>query len=624
MKLITISILLIANTFVYSQQSEDLIPTNAISVFSINSSNLLQKISLNDLVKYDFMEDIHQELFDGSTSGKTLKESGIDFDEKFNVFFGKGQRYEVSGFTFGVANEDQLFVVFDDFEQQKSDYDGTELYNSYFNHLVISESTGIMIRVTANYKFIQELTDSLWMARGNDYPWYNNAYYESVEETVEAARTVEFTEDMETAENTVTPTENPTLPEADEDPTQNNYFELRDSLEMVYNDAFLKEVLDDLFIKKNNLKKSSALFSNQLTHESEGTFYFDNSRYNRLGRYNYYRPFYSSLYRYIDELYEKNTIVGDIVLNDGSINLEVDANYNEKLGSIYTKMSSAKFDKNVLKYIHKDNRTFFTYNINLREAYEQAYKIVTPLLEESENERALETLISLEIFDEFANKDALFDTYRGSMFGCYSGIQKVKTKKIVFDYDDETFEYTEREEEAEEDMPIFTIGFSSKNAAFSEKILKRIETISRKEIYKKGNVWIIEKGMMDAAPLYIIVKNELFIFTNNEDLAINHSDGYGADALSKTLSKKAKNSPFLFGYADLGKAIEELPSGLFNSKENELVELLKGRSGQVEITSSDISSEKASFNLDYTFDGENEDAAIYILDLINSLYVNLK
>ena len=210
------------------------------------------------------------------------------------------------------------------------------------------------------------------------------------------------------------------------------------------------------------------------------------------------------------------------------------------------------------------------------------------------------------------------------MFGCYSGIQKVKTKKIVFDYDDETFEYTEKEEEAEEDMPIFTIGFSSKNAAFSEKILKRIETISRKEIYKKGNVWIIDKGMMNAAPLYIIVQNELFIFTNNEDLAINHSDGYGADALSKTLSKKAKNSPFLFGYADLGKAIEELPSGLFNSKENELVELLKGRSGQVEITSTDISSEKASFNLDYTFDGENEDAAIYILDLINSLYVNLK
>ena len=60
----------------FSQLSEDLIPKQAVSVFSLNNINLLQKISLDDLVKYEFMEEVQQELFDGSTRGKTIKDLG--------------------------------------------------------------------------------------------------------------------------------------------------------------------------------------------------------------------------------------------------------------------------------------------------------------------------------------------------------------------------------------------------------------------------------------------------------------------------------------------------------------------------------------------------------------------
>ena len=69
-----------------SQQSEYIVPKEASTVFSINNINLLKKISLNDLVAYDFMEEIHQELFDGSTAGKTLKDAGLDFDQRLNIF----------------------------------------------------------------------------------------------------------------------------------------------------------------------------------------------------------------------------------------------------------------------------------------------------------------------------------------------------------------------------------------------------------------------------------------------------------------------------------------------------------------------------------------------------------
>lgn len=98
----SILIVLILTNLTLFAQSEQLIPQNAVTVFSINNLNLLQKISMDELVKYDFMEEVHQELFDGSTSEKTLKDAGIDFNQRLNVFYGKNDNYELSGFTFGV------------------------------------------------------------------------------------------------------------------------------------------------------------------------------------------------------------------------------------------------------------------------------------------------------------------------------------------------------------------------------------------------------------------------------------------------------------------------------------------------------------------------------------------
>ena len=79
---------------VNGQKPEELIPQEAISVFSLNNINLLQKISLDELVQYEFMEEVQQEIFDGSTAQKTIKDAGIDFNQKLNVFYGRGNDHE--------------------------------------------------------------------------------------------------------------------------------------------------------------------------------------------------------------------------------------------------------------------------------------------------------------------------------------------------------------------------------------------------------------------------------------------------------------------------------------------------------------------------------------------------
>ncbi|MFY7944321.1 MAG: hypothetical protein ACOVNZ_07045, partial [Crocinitomicaceae bacterium] len=151
-----------------AQSSEFLIPKDAVTVFSINNISLLQKVSVDELITYDFMEEVHQELFDGSTTGKTLKDSGLDFDQKLNVFYGRGEKNELSGFSFGVKSKEQLFTVFDDFELLHQDFHGAQVYGSFFNNLIIKDKAALLIRVEPTMEFIDQMTDSIWYARGNE------------------------------------------------------------------------------------------------------------------------------------------------------------------------------------------------------------------------------------------------------------------------------------------------------------------------------------------------------------------------------------------------------------------------------------------------------------------------
>ena len=90
------------------------------------------------------MEEIHQELFDGSTSGKSLKEAGIDFDQKLNVFSGRLNDCEISGFSFGIKNKEQLFTVFDDFYPVSyPKINGIEVYGSFVNSLIIKNEVAL-------------------------------------------------------------------------------------------------------------------------------------------------------------------------------------------------------------------------------------------------------------------------------------------------------------------------------------------------------------------------------------------------------------------------------------------------------------------------------------------------
>jgi hypothetical protein len=613
------SILSFWQSVLFGQNSEDFVPRDAVTVLSLNNISLLKKVSMDELVQYEFMAEVQAELFDGSTNGKNLKDSGIDFDQKLNAFYGQNQNYEVAGFSFGIKDKKKLFTVFDDFEKQESSIEGIELYSSFFNHLVIKGNVGLVIRVDPTYEKISVMTDSVWMARGYGYFYNGSDNIYNVNDSEDYDGEIEIYDDLEAVEEQIAFDEEEK--EDDYDIMNKNYWEMRDSITNELQFKYFSLIMKEIYVDNINLKGVDQKFASQLLHESDGVFYLDNSRnFNNAKGLWYFQSIFPELYTDLKNLYSGNVMLGDIVLNQNSVNVSFEANYGEALGKIYEKLNGTKFDKNVFKYIPNSSTGFFTYNINLKEGYNQAYDIIIPILSQEKDPRISSNVLMAELINEFVDTDAIFETYQGSMFGSFNGIKKVKTKKIEFFYDEETFEYEEKEIEGEEDMPIFTMGFSTKRSDIPEKVLSYLGRMTSR-FSKKGNYWMVEDAIFNSVPLYIINKNDLLVFTNDEDLAINNSNGYGAKALKGPRAKAAKKSKFMYAYFDWGMALSRLPREMFNSKQNEILDALRNKTGIVELTSSKTTTSKTSFNLNYTYEGQYDNSGKYLLDLVNSIYV---
>lgn len=619
MKNICLLVICLFSLTSFGQSSDDLIPKEAVTVLGINNTSLLKKISMDSLIQYEFMEEVQSEMFDGSADNKTLKDAGFDFGQKLHVFNGKTANYEVSGFSFGITNLKDLLLVFDDFDKVKSPINGIDYYNSYFNHLIIQGKSGLVLRVDPSYEKIKHVTDSIWIKRGNGYFFDDKdkkPENEGDDETEEPIGKILKDGELEADDSEVKLNA--------KDLINKTYWELKDSVTNVLQVKYLQNILVDIFEKNIHLKSQDPKFAMQLTHESEGIFYMDNSRnlQNAKGLW-YFQTMFPELFKDIKTLYSGNIVVGDIYLKDNSIEFKLQANYGEDLGKIYAKLNSTKFDKNVLRYIHEDCAGFFTYNINLKEGYRQAYDIIIPLLSQQKDPRVTSNVLKAELLNEFINLDALFDTYQGSMFGTFSGVKKVKTKRIEFSYDEKTFEYSEKEIIGEEEMPMFTVGFSTGRADIPEKILNYMGKMTTR--FKKiDNYWKIDDAVFNSIPVYVINRNGLLVVTNDESLVVDHLDGYGNHALSGKKAKNAKKSRFMYSYFNIGEVLSKIPKQVFTAKQNKVLDSMRGKEGYIEMTTLKTSSSYTDFEINYYFQGKYTDSGKYLLDLINSAFILAK
>lgn len=600
----------------FSQQSENLIPNQASTVFSINNINLLNKISIDELVAYDFMDELHQELFDGSTSNKTMKDAGIDFEQRLNVFYGKDQIYEVTGFSFGVADKNALFKVFDDFDFSETLSNGSERYNSLFNTLILKGTSAVLLRLQPTDEYLVRMTDSL-----NYYEWDTenlNEYLDSQDEVFEEAL-VEEVSIMSPSDSIALPYD---LMEREElmHSDKKSYWEIRDSLAYVMQLEGMNGLIEDLIISEKSLASSDERFSLQLEKKSEGIFFMDNSRnFSNQGGMWYFQTMYPIMNADLKELYAENFMVGELHLDSNEVHFDLTANYGNQLGSIYSEMNNNSLNKEFIKYIPEDASAYFIYNVDLRKAYEKAYDILLPILKDKKDNAMVMNLLAIQLLDKLVDKKALFGAYKGGIFATFNGVQKITKKQIEFQYDEENFDYSEIETEAEEDMPVFTLGFASERTDLCEMVLTDLSRVTSR-IEKKEGYWIIKDALLETAPLYVVCNPEVLLISNDPQFIKSHLNGYGKRAISKNQVKKIKKSGVLYAKLDLGESLNQFPQTFLDARQKDVLKNLKNNSGSIELDSGDSELSHTNYGLRYTFESSSTKASQF-LDMINALYI---
>jgi len=597
MRLHLFSLFILCNTLVIAQ-SEQLIPSDAATILSINNVNLLQKVSLDTLIEYDFMDEIHNEIFDGSAEGKTLKQTGFDFDQRLNIYHGYTKDYEIAGFTFGIKSKKELFEIFDDFSPAKNNKHDIEIYESFLSKIAIVENSGILYRLTPHYYLVDQMTDSIWQARGNSLPWFNFDFIEEYEDQeafeIDSIITQEFT------------------PNNTED-----YYDLRDSIELSLHHKMAEDFEETYFSDSKKLVNSQPAFLQSLDTESDANIFIDNTRNIQSAPFGSYTTLIDNV---MIPLYTENIITGKMQVIENEVILDLNASYGTELGEIYTDLTDVKWDINLFKFIHENDPAFLTFRLNTEAAYNKAYEILIPELEKSSSRKSKTQLLMIDLIDIVINKEPFFNAYNGSAFISYKGIKEINTTSTVTDYNQEDFTTTERIVENKEGVPVFAIGFSCGEKESIERILKRISDIEKKVSFT-GDYWTVQDGMIRSVDVYLLITDDHFIITNDEDLVKNHTDGFGDNSIQSTSSKSIKKSGVLYAHADLNKVTSDLPKEMFNHHENELLDIIREKNGTLEISSSSTGNSNTSFSVHYDTN-EDKNSLKYILDLINSLYVS--
>jgi hypothetical protein len=76
----------------------------------------------------------------------------------------------------------------------------------------------------------------------------------------------------------------------------------------------------------------------------------------------------------------------------------------------------------------------------------------------------------------------------------------------------------------------------------------------------------------------------------------------------------------MYGSIDIPKTLDRFPTEVLTPRNAEIVSSLKGKSGQLELISSETNTEHTTFKLSYSFTG-TESTGKHLLDLVNSLYL---
>jgi hypothetical protein len=621
--------LFVFNTF--SQKEFELVPDSCELVVSMDLVRIGRSFSMNDAANYQFVSFIFENYLNTDGKSVNLNELGMDLHSNPTYFAGNRRNYDYSGVIIKL-NKPNTFInkVISDNIIRKELIENTYFVEDRALYL-IHNNFYIAMTVNAKEELAFAITDSIFDANewqkpfrwdnflggfdwgSLDLPPLEEIIEESVEETEEVEEVEEAeAEDDELMEEPKVKTNWDSIFAYDD---EHNYYGIKDSIANVLSEKFAEQFRQMMLKNTPGLLANNTAFKTSCSRKADAMVYVDSKGAYNPGEFPYVsrNPFLKGYNNFMQDAWQ----TGYMNFTTKGMDIEWVNHVGDEMMSVFRAMSKSKFDKKLLNYIPQQSMAFMTMNVNTAEAYKEFKKIYMPKMENSGDPDKMFTAAVWALVDEIIDENALFDLYLSKAFVSFNGIRDMVVERISYDYDEETFEYAERIEAGIDKVPALTMGMSTTKTGVFEKFLKALAARDNEVVTKVGDYYKLKRGPIPGITFYVMIKGNVMILTNEQDIVRNYQSGYGKQAITGRLMKEAGSNQMMYMYLNMLNMPQKLNELIVNPADRRFVQAMTDKPGVLEIKMGEMTKQYFALKGTYEFQGNYKNGAYYLMDVLN-------
>ena len=619
------AVLFLASTLSLKSQINQMIPDSAYFVMEVDLGKVVKSVPLEEINKLAFVQSLMKQFDDEINQIKDLSKLGVDFSSKLIAFNLEKETYSSVSLIIPVKEKQNFINLFSP-EQQKILLKTGSLER---DGLVISLTKSTCVISTINWKTSAFREQTKMIFEDNDWQLPDNYYYfqqyDFIEDDIydieeEAVETEEYleTETYEPLGDDYYDEEVFSEEETEQMELENKFKRIMDSISSVQKTKIVSQHLQFIKRPKVNLYSTDDLYKKVSNQTADAKMYVNPMmNINMMDDLLYY-----PIKNYIeDELKEMRQFAMINFTNKG-IQMDWKIQVSDNIGEIMKEASTEKVDKQLLKYIPDYAQGIALYNVNGYGAYEKLKEIYMPKLDESQNTQMVLASAIWSTIDEFIDMKAVASVYPPKVLVSYGGFKEVELSKVTYEYDEETFEYSEVDTTYMEKIPMITLALSNERAFLLEKYLKAFHKLEEEKVIKKNKYYTILNGPFELGiPYHISIVGNVIIVTNDESVVQKHLNGYTKKPFSRKIYKKVRKAKMFYAHIDFNSITKDISELGQLNETDEFMSLFSDKTGEVDIEMTSISKNQVQYKMSINTNDNYVNGGYFLFELMNAIYL---
>ncbi len=634
----TLLFILLASIWSSTVAQEYLVtPSNADIIVTMRGSNLLDKVSLNEMKEIPSMNDMFKGLTQMLGEENTeIENLGIDPNANAEYFISfKEEGLALMGVSFKVNDPQKFKSVF-------------------MKDLLMFNDSGIDLAITDGYTKALSGTKGLITYsvlapsyedpyRGWDDVIIDNTEVEEIDPWSGDEIVEEFpVEEVPAEELEIEEEEHFEIEETPAD-IEEEFDEILDGGENENTLSYYEEMELEETQKKEEMANISKAYAIELLTNPNSTKATPNSKkidseadfsilvnsysgiyqffYNNTTNYFYRNPIETQMSEMMENIYgDFEWLSMNGYYKKDELRVEMHFKLKGDLANWYDKMLNSDFNDKMLNYIpYNDHIGYVSGTFNTKELIQGYYNYVDDIfnsMPEMEGESIGETAsIIVDFVELFLDEEAVAQLLEGDYYAGITDINSYEVEYTTYEYDDE-WNYTEVTKTKEEVRPDFLIMFTSDDQKNIENIFRLIE-ISTNGLFKnEGSYYKLASDRNIPLDVYTMQKEGIvFIFTSQALFDFIQKGGKKPSSSQKALISNNSSVMQLDGATLANKIpLTDMPSDL-----RSMIEFFRENAGNMTIKQGKMKDNILSADMTMSVEGEHKNSLAYFLHLINGI-----